>query len=485
MKERKAKKKNAARWVTIGLLAAVLLGGIAGVWFYSTNEILISLELLGDEEVFVEYGQTYEEKSVSLKIRGTHYWKEGIPEQIPVYVSGHVNSERLGKYHLTYRVEYEGQEKEVSRTVWVVDTQAPEIHLILDDGEPAENNRYREEGFTARDNCDGDLTDQVIRIEKEGEIVYSVVDSSGNQSVVHRNVPGFDPVPPDITLEGERTMTIPAGNSFQEPGYTAWDPNLGDLTEQVETEGEVIWYEPGVYEITYRVEDDHGNKASAVRKVTVEGQPWVEPVLPEGKVIYLTFDDGPGPYSHQLLDVLAEYDVKVTFFVVGKGHEELMQRIVDEGHSIAIHSVTHKYQEIYASPEAYFGDILGMQEAIRANTGTFTTLMRFPGGSSNMVSRFNPGIMTTLTKAVQDAGFQYFDWNVDSNDAGGARTWEEVYQNVTEGCANHRVSVVLQHDIHSYSVEAVEEIIRWGKANGYTFLPLAPDSYSAHHGVNN
>ena len=93
--------------------------------------------------------------------------------------------------------------------------------------------------------------------------------------------------------------------------------------------------------------------------------------------------------------------------------------------------------------------------------------------------------MTRLSQAVQDAGFQYFDWNVDSNDAGGALRAKTVAANVIGGADTHRVSVVLQHDIHAYSVEAVEDIIVWGLNNGYRFLPLKSDSPTMHHTVLN
>lgn len=126
-----------------------------------------------------------------------------------------------------------------------------------------------------------------------------------------------------------------------------------------------------------------------------------------------------------------------------------------------------------------------MQEIIYEKTGVTTWLMRFPGGSSNTVSSFNKGIMSILTKAVEDAGYRYFDWNVDSDDAGGARKAETVLSNVTKGAARQKVSIVLQHDVHDYSVDAVEKIIRWGRENGYEFLPLSEDSPSMHHGVNN
>ena len=112
--------------------------------------------------------------------------------------------------------------------------------------------------------------------------------------------------------------------------------------------------------------------------------------------------------------------------------------------------------------------------------------MRFPGGSSNGVSKkYNTGIMTRLTKDVTDMGYQYFDWNVLSGDAGETTDTEQVYENVIAGIQKHNVSIVLQHDIKGFSVDAVEKIIIWGLANGYTFLPLTPSSPTVHHTVNN
>ena len=119
--------------------------------------------------------------------------------------------------------------------------------------------------------------------------------------------------------------------------------------------------------------------------------------------------------------------------------------------------------------------------ALTEDSIAFTVKQR----ADNAVSRFNEGIMTRLTEAVEDAGFRYFDWNVDSDDAGNARKSETVYRNVISGVANNRVSVVLQHDIHRYSVDAVEDILVWGFENGYTFLPLQEDSPTIHHGLNN
>ena len=171
--------------------------------------------------------------------------------------------------------------------------------------------------------------------------------------------------------------------------------------------------------------------------------------------------------------------------MVDSGCYDTMRRIVEEGHAIAIHSIEHDYRTIYASMDAFFEDLYATQAMIYEQTGVKTTLMRFPGGSSNTVSRFNPGVMTRLTEAVEAAGFQYFDWNVDSDDAGKAKTTAEVYKNVIGNVGYAPYSIVLQHDTKECSVEAVEKIILWGLANGYTFLPLEPSSPTVHHPVGN
>jgi hypothetical protein len=112
-------------------------------------------------------------------------------------------------------------------------------------------------------------------------------------------------------------------------------------------------------------------------------------------------------------------------------------------------------------------------------------MVRFPGGSSNTVSSFNPGIMTRLAQALGEKGFYYFDWNVSSGDAGLVDTRDEVFNNVIQGIKGRSASVVLQHDSHWYSVQAVEKIIVWGLVNGYTFLPMNENSPGCHHRIRN
>ena len=204
-------------------------------------------------------------------------------------------------------------------------------------------------------------------------------------------------------------------------------------------------------------------------------------------VVYLTFDDGPSEYTNALLDVLEKYDVKATFFVTGKGDDATIKREFDEGHRVALHTWSHNYSYLYSSVDNYFADLYQVADRVKRITGEDAKLIRFPGGSSNTVSaRYDKRkrIMTTLTREVEAKGYQYFDWNVDSDDAGKAKTSDVVYSNVISRL-KAGPNVVLQHDVKDYSVDAVARIIEYGQSNGFYFDKLSWDSFTAHHGVNN
>lgn len=211
--------------------------------------------------------------------------------------------------------------------------------------------------------------------------------------------------------------------------------------------------------------------------------------MPESeKVIYLTFDDGPSLYTPRLLELLEQYDARATFFLVNTPacSTEMLQAIVRGGHSIGIHSMSHDFRTIYGSEEAYLEDLSAMQNLIREKIGVNATLVRFPGGSSNTVSRrYCKGIMSRLVDAVTEAGFSYFDWNVDSGDAAGCLNTEQISRNVIAGIRGKERAVVLLHDVYPCSVEAVERILRWGQRNGYRFERLTARSPACHHTVQN
>ena len=128
-----------------------------------------------------------------------------------------------------------------------------------------------------------------------------------------------------------------------------------------------------------------------------------------------------------------------------------------------------------------------LREKIKKSTGYDSTIIRFPGGSSNTVSKFNPGIMTKLTNKVLANGYRYFDWNIDSNDAGGAKNSDAVYNNVVKNLNKNRANVVLMHDFsgNNKTLNALESIINYGINNGYTFEKITTSTAMVTHNVNN
>lgn len=377
-----------------------------------------------------------------------------------------------------------GNTATAERKIVYDDRTAPVITLEGDNPLTVEKGtEVQDPGYTAIDDCDGDVTEQVTATQGDGVIDYTVTDAHGNTATAQRTLVYVDTTPPVITLNGGGEMTIQSGENFSDPGCTAQDAGDGDVTGSVTTEGSVDPGTPGDYTITYSVTDSAGNTGTAQRLVHVK-QP---PENPGDKVVYLTFDDGPGPYTQQLLDVLAKYNVKATFFVTNSNskYQDMIYQEYAAGHAIGIHTYCHDYNKIYASEDAYFEDLEAMQDVIVSQTGDTTNIIRFPGGSSNTVSNITPGLMTTLTQEVQNRGYQYFDWNVSSGDAGETTDTQQVVDNVISGIQKHNVSVVLQHDIKEFSVNAVEQIIQWGLDNGYTFLPLNYNSPPAHHHINN
>lgn len=470
------KERKRKRVILITLAGAIIL-----LWCFVLK---LTVRIEGSPTVNLEYGSRYEELGASVCLSGPYLLKDGIaiPFLKPEY-SSNLNTGVLGRYTVSYSASLFGKNAVTQRQVCVVDTVCPEITFSRDWGANHVDVLY---GIKATDNYDGDITDKVTCSRTKGWVTYSVMDSSGNPSYIVRELPMDMSEPPEIILEGENPLVVTVGRFFADPGYQAKDSMGVDLTQYVTVEGEVDWLTPGEYCLNYTVSDSSENTTSVARSVIVQAAARPEVRLPEEKTIYLTFDDGPSPYTARLLETLKRYNAKATFFVTNNGDGSVMEEIIRGGHSIGIHTVSHDYAEIYSSPQNYFKDLYDMQEIIYQNTGVMTSLLRFPGGSSNMESiGGSRGIMTILTEAVQDAGFQYFDWNVDSGDASGAEEWETVAQTVIDGVQQKGTAIVLLHDIYSSSVDAVEAILQWGQENGYAFRALTERSPGFHHEVKN
>ena len=201
------------------------------------------------------------------------------------------------------------------------------------------------------------------------------------------------------------------------------------------------------------------------------------------KWVCLTFDDGPSRTTPAVLTALDAAGVHGTFFVVATGYNEkylpLLTQAAAAGHQIALHSASHEYSDIYDSSEAYWADIALLKERIAPYVDAESIrYLRFPGGSTNTVSRRygGKGLMKQLKAEVEQKGLQWVDWNVCAEDAvGGHPSADTIYRNVVHETGEQTHCVVLMHDSASTrtTAEALPDIIQWYADNGYTFLTVA------------
>lgn len=196
--------------------------------------------------------------------------------------------------------------------------------------------------------------------------------------------------------------------------------------------------------------------------------------------VYLTFDDGPSIYTDEILDILSAYEVKATFFVVGQEDEELLpmyQRIIEEGHSLGMHSYSHKYTEIYASLDSFKADTEKIRNLILDNTGVECSLYRFPGGSSNSIGKAH---IQEFISYLDEEGIIYYDWNVTSQDATGVTlTIDELVRNSTVELEKYNSAYILLHDSSTKytTVQALPRIIEEILAMENTeIVPITEDS---------
>ncbi len=195
------------------------------------------------------------------------------------------------------------------------------------------------------------------------------------------------------------------------------------------------------------------------------------------KSVFLTFDDGPSSLTSKVLDILKEKDVKATFFIVYNDSAEaraLYQRMIDEGHTIGVHSTCHQYETIYQSPQAFLDDFAQTAFLIEQSTGVKPEIFRFPGGSIN---NYNKSVYQQIIAEMVRRGYTYFDWNVSADDSTATTGKKDIYQNVVSGVHRFNKSIVLMHDAgNKYdAIDALPGIIDDLKAEGYTFCSLNKD----------
>lgn len=475
-------KKNKKIPIIIALLVLLIIAIATALIIQFHGKPIVQIK--GEKTIELEYGSEYIDQGINAFTKFKNISNE-------VVVENNVDTSKVGSYTVTYKVPYLNKYDTYTRTVIIKDTTNPVITLKGDEHYKLEfGKEYEEPGFEATDGYDGDLTDKVIesKVDLENgnyDKHYVVEDSSRNKAEKIRHVEITDSTAPVIKIKGNSFISIATGGKYEEQGATATDNKDGDLTSKIKIEGNNFdTTKEGKYKVTYKVTDNNGNEATAIRTIAVGDSQATG-------VIYLTFDDGPSSNTTpKILDILKEKGVHATFFILNynENTESLVKREIAEGHAIGIHGYSHDYAKAYASVDACYENIKKLQDKILQTTGIKTMIVRFPGGSSNTISkRYCAGVMTQISQKILSEGFKYYDWNVASGDSGDVKTKEGVYNNVTKGIKPGRNNIVLMHDFsgNNKTVEALPDIIDFGLKNGYRFEVITTDTEMVTQKIQN
>ena len=461
------------KYIILSILAVLIL--IIGVIiFYITQINRAKLSLIGESVINHNALAEYKDEGIVLK-RGNKIIK---PSKYKVKIDGTVDSSTLGTYLINYTVKYSFRTIKVTRTINVIDDVLPELTVNLDevDRDFCSKKIKQEIIYSAIDNYDGDITSGVTVEEGEDKLIYSVSDSSGNKVTKEVNINYGKKPKNKFYLNGSNPTHVIVNTEYQEKGASYTDGCGKKIDKPINTSGYVDTAKEGTYYVNYDVEGER----TLTRKVIVEHY--------QPKTIYLTFDDGPGANTKKVLAALDKYNVKATFFVTNQfpKYQYLIAEEHNKGHRVAVHTLTHNWN-IYTSVDSYINDFNAMNEIIKNQTGSYTKMFRFPGGSSNTVSRkYSKGVVSQIAQEMTNRGYVYFDWNLSSGDADGKSGTQAIINNVlnrVNRCSTH--CIILFHDYKSTTANAIEPILAELTKRGYRFATLNESSPTAHFKIAN
>ena len=458
-----------------------ILGSIIGfigliIGLYFLEESYTDIILHGNKSINTRVLEEYIDPGFDL----FHNNKLLSRDKYQVKEDSNVNTNVLGKYRVSYDVKYHLRNFHLERIVNVIDDVKPEITTNIDTIERdycTKKDKTKLE-VKAQDNYDGDITEKIEQIEGEDGILLKVSDTSGNSFEKLVNIKYGKKPSPVFKLNGNSTVYVSLNGKYNEQGAGYFDGCGKKIDEKITITGSVDTTKVGTYKIIYTL----ASGKQITRNVVVSNPSSTG----KGKVIYLTFDDGPGVYTQKILNILAKYGVKATFFVTNQfpGYINLIKKEYDQGHSVAVHTYTHNYN-IYKSVTAYVNDFNKMNNVIEKYTGSKSRIFRFPGGSSNTVSRsYAKGVVKQIANQMTKDGYQYFDWDVSSGDASGANS-TKIYNNVVNGARTCSRCIVLMHDIKSTTANALDNILKTLTERGYKFGKLTFNSPTVHHKIAN
>ena len=462
-------KKLVVILISMIILTTAILG-ITG--FYIVNS-KIELKLFGEENIKLEVFSSYKDEGIVVKRNGKILPKK----KYRLKVKNNIKSDKIGKYKIEYKVKYLNKEYKIIRNIEVSDSTKPTININVGEVEKdfCSKKIITKIDVSASDNYDGDLTDKISFTEAEDKLIYKVSDSSNNEDIKEVTIKYNKQKPNKFSLKGKSKISIQLNGVYKEQGATYTDGCGNPINKEIKISGEVDTTKPGDYIVTYEVD---GEK-NLTRVINVYEKVY------SSKTIYLTFDDGPGGYTQNILNTLDKYGVKATFFVTNQfpGYSYLIGEEANRGHKIAVHTYTHSYGTVYASVDSYIDDFNKMNEIIKQQTGSYSNLFRFPGGSSNTVHcNYNKGVVEEIANEMSNRGYVYFDWNVSSGDAAGYNS-DKIYNTVVNGVERCSSCVVLMHDIKKTTANALDSILATLTAKGYTFETLSESGPTAHHSI--
>lgn len=405
-------------------------------------------------------------------------------------VRNHVNNEKLGEY----KIEYVYRNKVFSLKVFIDDTTPPQFETI--NAKILRNDTIKAEDLVKNIQDDSKTIiyfkeDYIFNEVKTYRVCIVVEDEYENKTEKNAYVLVEQRDTEAPVIEGLDKLTILAGDKIDlKKGIEIKDDHDKNPQFTID-DSHLNLNKIGEYEVYYHVEDHNGNKETYTREIEVLSQYDNRESLKDGvKTCYLTFDDGPSSNTKEILEILDEYHIKATFFVTGSSPKDFhyIKEAHDKGHTIGLHTYSHDYEWIYSSLKNYINDLNKIKEVVYEQTGVYSPFIRFPGGSSNLVSKkYNVGIMKRLTHKVIDLGYQYYDWTCINGDGEGIKTVNGLKKKAIEEVNNQEDIMFLMHDSAGCenTVKALPGILDYLIKKGYKFETIEEYSPTFHHSVQN
>lgn len=407
-----------------------------------------------------------------------------------IEIISHVNNRKIGQYNIIYKYN----KRQFKLTVYIDDTSSPIVEVqnkkilinttvhpmsliksIEDDS--MVNVRFKE--------------DYVFDEAKTYRVTLIIEDSFKNITEKNTYVLVEEKDSDAPTISSLEKMTILMDDDIDLKKGVSIKDDFDNYPSLLIDDSSLNIHKIGEYEVYYIVEDASKNKATYTRIVEVLSRYDDRPALSDGiKTCYLTFDDGPSINTPLILDILNNYGIKATFFVTGTSPKDFMyiKEAYLDGHKIGLHSYNHDYEYIYKSLKNYIQDLNKIKEEVYKVIGIYPSIIRFPGGSSNLVSKkYNTGIMKRLTKKVIDLGYQYYDWSSINGDGENIQTVSGLIKKAKEEVKDKEDIMFLMHDSASCvnTVKALPKILDYLIKEGYSFELIDDSSPTFHHTVQN